>query len=68
MDGDTATVGAPSKVILNEEDGMKSRAANLHDAVTVSQQRLGKRVTQLSSARINKVWAALHFSLACDSN
>ena len=32
---------------------------NLHHAVTVSQQRLGKRVAQLSSARMNEVCAAL---------
>ena len=38
----TSTIrGVPSEVILNEEDGMKSPCAvNLHNAVTVSQQRL----------------------------
>jgi mRNA-degrading endonuclease toxin of MazEF toxin-antitoxin module len=56
-------------VVLNEEDGMKSPCAvNLHNAVTVSQQRLGKRVAQLSSTRMNEVCAALRFSLGCDSN
>ena len=45
-----------------------SCAVNLHNAVTVSQQRLGKRVAQLSSARMNEVCAALRFSLGCDSN
>jgi mRNA-degrading endonuclease toxin of MazEF toxin-antitoxin module len=45
---------------------MKSPCAvNLHNAVTVSQQRLGKRVAQLSSARMNEVCAALRFSLGC---
>ena len=46
----TSTIrGVPSEVVLNEEDGMKSACAvNLHNAVTVSQQRLGKRVAQLS--------------------
>ena len=44
------------------------RGVNLHNAVTVSQQRLGKRVAQLSSARMNEVCAALRFSLGCDSN
>jgi hypothetical protein len=49
--------------------GMKSPCAvNLHNAVTVSQQRLGKRVAQLSSARMNEVCAALRFSLGCDSS
>jgi mRNA interferase MazF len=61
--------GVPSEVVLNEEDGMKSPCAvNLHNAVTVSRQRLGKRVAQLSAARMNEVCAALHFSLGCDSN
>jgi mRNA interferase MazF len=64
----TSTIrGVPSEVVLNEEDGMKSPCAvNLHNAVTVSQQRLGKRVAQLSSARMNEVCAALRFSLGCD--
>jgi len=66
----TSTIrGVPSEVILNEDDGMKSPCAvNLHNAVTVSQQRLGKRVAQLSAARMNEVCAALRFSLGCDSN
>jgi mRNA-degrading endonuclease toxin of MazEF toxin-antitoxin module len=52
---------------LNEEDGMKaSCAVNLHNAVTVSQDRLGKRVAQLSSPRMNEICAALRFSLGCD--
>jgi hypothetical protein len=66
----TSTIrGVPSEVVLNEEDCMKSPCAvNLHNAVTVSQQRLGKRVAQLSSARMNEVCAALRFSLGCDAN
>src|SRR5580693_3891638 len=65
----TSTIrGVPSEVLLNEEDGMKSPCAvNLHNSVTVSQRRLGKRVAQLSSARMNDVCAALRFSLGCDS-
>jgi len=43
-------------------------AVNLHHAVTVSQRRLGKRVAQLSSARMDEVCAALRFSLGCDAN
>jgi mRNA-degrading endonuclease toxin of MazEF toxin-antitoxin module len=39
---------------------------NLHNAVTISQQRLGRRVVQLSSARMADICAALRFSLACD--
>ena len=66
----TSTIrGVPSEVVLNEEDGMKSPCAvNLHNAVTVSQQRLGRRVAQLSAARMNEVCAALRFSLGSDSN
>jgi mRNA-degrading endonuclease toxin of MazEF toxin-antitoxin module len=48
---------------------MKSPCAvNLHNAVTVSQQRLGKRVAQLGFARMNEVCAALRFSVGCNSN
>jgi mRNA interferase MazF len=64
----TSTIrGVPSEVILDEEDGMKAPCAvNLHNAVTVSQERLGKRLGQLRSARMNEVCAALRFSLGCD--
>jgi mRNA interferase MazF len=65
----TSTIrGVPSEVILNEEDGMKSPCAvNLHNAVTVSQQRLGRRVAQLTAARMNEICAAVRFSLGCES-
>lgn len=64
----TSTIrGVPSEVMLGEEDGMKSPCAvNLHNAITVSQDRLGKRVAQLNSARMGGVCAALRFSLGCD--
>jgi mRNA interferase MazF len=63
----SAIRGVPSEVVLNEEDGMKaSCAVNLHNVVTVSQDRLGKRVAQLSSPRMDEVCAALRFSLGCD--
>lgn len=59
--------GVPSEVVLNEEDGMKnSCAVNLHNAITVSQDRLGKRVAQLNSSRMSEVCSALRFSLGCD--
>jgi mRNA interferase MazF len=66
----TSTIrGVPSEVLLTEEDGMKSPCAvNLHNAVTVSQQRLGKRVAQLSPTRMNEVCAALRFSLGCEAS
>jgi mRNA interferase MazF len=64
----TSTIrGVPSEVLLGEEDGMKKRcAANLHHAVTVSQQRLGRRLSQLSVRRMDEVCAALRFSVGCD--
>jgi len=64
----TSTIrGVPSEVILDEEDGMKAPCAvNLHNAVTVSQERLGKRLAQLRSIRMNEIRAALRFSLGCD--
>ena len=42
----TSTIrGVPSEVILNIEDGMKNYCAvNLHNAITLSQERLGRRV------------------------
>jgi mRNA interferase MazF len=63
----TSTVrNVPSEVILDVDDGMKSRCAvNLHNAVTVSQQRLSKRVASLSHARMQEVCSALRFSLGC---
>ena len=65
----TSTIrGVPSEVLLDEEDGMKGRCAiNLHNAVTVSQGRLGKRVARLSPGRMSQVCLALRFSLGCDS-
>lgn len=63
----SAIRGVPSEVVLNEEDGMKAPCAiNLHHAITISQDRLGKRVAQLSSLRLNEICAALRFSLGCD--
>ncbi|MBI1897818.1 MAG: type II toxin-antitoxin system PemK/MazF family toxin [Acidobacteria bacterium] len=57
----------PSEVILDVDDGMKDRCAiNLHNAVTVSQERLGRRVASLSEDRMREVCAALRFSLGCN--
>jgi mRNA-degrading endonuclease toxin of MazEF toxin-antitoxin module len=54
---------------LDEEDGMKRPCAvNLHNTVTVSQQRLGKRVAHLAPLRMKEVCAALRFSLGCDAD
>jgi len=64
----TSTIrSVPSEVVLNEEDGMKGPCAvNLHNAVTISQSRLGRRIAQLSSLRMGEICAALRFSLGCD--
>ena len=66
----TSTIrGVPSEVALSEEDGMKAPCAvNVHNAVTISQQRLGKRVARLGSSRMSEICAALRFSLGCDSS
>jgi mRNA interferase MazF len=63
----TSTIrGVPSEVILDIDEGMKGRCAvNLHNAVTVAQARLGRRVSNLSAARMEDVCAALRFSLGC---
>ena len=63
----TSTIrGVPSEVILDIDDGMKGRCAvNLHNAVTVAQARLGRRVANLGTDRMLEVCAALRFSLGC---
>lgn len=64
----TSTIrGVPSEVVLSDEDGVKSPCAvNLHNAVTVLKDRLGRRVAQLHSRRMSEICAALRFSLGCD--
>jgi mRNA interferase MazF len=58
--------GVPSEVALSVEDGMKAPCVvNLHNAVTVSQEKLGRRVAKLGPARMNEICAALAFSLGC---
>ncbi|HEV2322761.1 MAG TPA: type II toxin-antitoxin system PemK/MazF family toxin [Terracidiphilus sp.] len=66
----TSTIrGVPSEVLLNEEDGMnRPCAVNLHNPVTVVQDKLGKRVAQLTSMRMHEICAALRFSLGCDAD
>ena len=65
----TSTIrGVPSEVLLSEEDGMKGPCAvNLHNTITIVQDRLGKRVAQLNSRRMDEICAALRFSLGCDA-
>jgi mRNA interferase MazF len=63
----TSTIrGVPSEVILDIDDGMKTRCAiNLHNAATVAQARLGRRLATLGTGRMHEVCAALRFSLEC---
>lgn len=63
----TSTIrGVPSEVLLGVDDGMKGPCAiNLHNAVTIAQHRLGRRVASLSAGRMREVCFALRFSLAC---
>jgi mRNA interferase MazF len=63
----TSTVrDVPSEVVLDIDDGMKRRCAvNLHNVVTISQERVGRRVSSLSQQRMREVCAALRFSLEC---
>lgn len=65
----TSTIrGVPSEVVLGEDDGMRQACAvNLHNAVTVPQQRVGKRVARLSALRMSEICAALRFSLSCEA-
>lgn len=65
----TSTVrGVPSEVALGIEDGMRqSCAVNLHNVLTVQQENLGRRLTQLSPRRMREVCAALSFALGCDA-
>jgi mRNA-degrading endonuclease toxin of MazEF toxin-antitoxin module len=54
--------------VLNEEDGMKNPCAvNLHNALTVSQQRLGRRVARLDARRMRQICSALSFSPGGDA-
>jgi mRNA interferase MazF len=64
----TSTIrGVPSEVVLNEEDGMKAPCAvNCHNMAVVPLGKLGRRVAQLSSLRMNEICGALQFSLGCD--
>lgn len=63
----TSTIrDVPSEVVLGVDDGMKGPCAvNLHNPVTVSQQRLANRVASLSEERMREVCSALRFSLGC---
>ena len=63
----TSTIrGVPSEVVLDIEDGMKGPCVvNLHTALTITQERLIRRVASLSAGRMHEVCSALRFSLGC---
>ncbi len=65
----TSTIrSVPSEVVLDVEDGLKHPCAvNLHNAVTVDQQHLGKRVAQLGALKMREVCTAIEFALGCES-
>jgi mRNA interferase MazF len=59
--------GVPSEVLLTEEDGMKSPCAiNLHNCITVQQQKLGRRIASLGPDRLSEICRAVRFALGCD--
>ena len=63
----TSTIrGVPSEVVLGTEDGVKQPCAvNLHNVVTVSKERLGRRLAHLQGRRMRDVCDALGFALGC---
>lgn len=63
----TSTIrGVASEVPLDVADGMKGACAvNLHNAVTISQARLGQLVANLNRERMDQVCEALRFALGC---
>ena len=64
----TSTIrGVPSEVRLGPDDGMRQDcAATLHNVMTVSQQGVGRRLSQLTPARMREVCAALAFAVGCE--
>jgi mRNA interferase MazF len=64
----TSTIrGVPSEVVIGADDGMKqSCAVNLYNVTTVHRRLLGRRVAQLTSARMRAICAALAFAVGCD--
>lgn len=58
----------PSEVRLDIDDGMKQPCAvNLHNLVTLSQDRLGRRVARVREGKMLEVCRALGFALGCEA-
>jgi mRNA interferase MazF len=57
----------PTEVILDEQDGMRTRCAvSLDNVVTVPRAAVGRRLTGLNPERLAEVCRALEFALGCD--
>ncbi|MEO5762611.1 MAG: type II toxin-antitoxin system PemK/MazF family toxin [Vicinamibacteria bacterium] len=65
----TSTIrGVRSEAALDVEDGMKGPCVvNAHNIVTVQKHQIGRRVAQLSEAKMRAVCDAIAFSLGCDA-
>jgi mRNA interferase MazF len=63
----TSTIrGVASEVALGVDDGFKQPCAiNLHNIVTVPKGGLGRRVAQLDERHLDRICAAIAFSLGC---
>jgi hypothetical protein len=55
-------VPCSAKPQVRKKDGI----VNLHNVLSISRNRLGKRIAHLSSSRMNQICAAMRFSLGCD--
>jgi mRNA interferase MazF len=65
----TSTIrGIPTEVLLTAEDGLPNTcAANFDNLQTVPKNKIGQRLTQLSSEKMREAAKALNFALAiCD--
>src|SRR5204863_9918408 len=64
----TSTIrGVPSEVAFGPEDGLRQSCfANFHNIMTVNQEGVGRRLTQLTHDRLREVCAAMNFALGCD--
>ncbi len=59
--------GVPSEVLIGPDEGMKQPSAvNLHNLVTVQKDVVGRRVAQLSDAKLHEVCRAIGFALGCE--
>jgi mRNA interferase MazF len=63
----TTVRGAPTELVLDVADGMKTRCAvNLDHLITVPRASLGRWLTTLDGRRMRETCAALAFAVGCD--